>query len=105
MAVSVAFPKNKLPWAIMRPELLINYIAYNPTSTEVQRSMSQIFPSVMGIRLGSRLEQHQFETIMAMIKDANRVDPARAEAIVAEHSNALISQTLRDFSIKYTSLI
>ena len=87
----------------MRPELLINYIAYNPTTTEVRRSMGEIFPSLMGIRLGTRLEQEEFEKIMKKIKDVHRTDPARAQAMVAEHSNALISQTLRDFSIKYTS--
>lgn len=40
---------------------------------------------------------------MNNIKEAHRTDPARAQAMVAEHANALISQTLRDFTIKYTS--
>jgi hypothetical protein len=105
IAVHIAFPKRHLPRAIMRPELLINYFAYNPTSTEVRRSLGEIFPSLMGIRLGTRLDQGQFEIIMAKIKDAHRADPARAQAIVAEHSNALISQTIRDFSLKYTSKV
>ena len=90
----------------MRLELLINYIAYNPTTTEVRRSMGEDFPSsLMGIRLGTRLEQDQFEKIMDKIKEAHRTDPARAEAMVAEHSNALIGQTLREFTFKYVSPI
>ncbi|WP_222311472.1 hypothetical protein [Rhizobium leguminosarum] len=105
IAVAYAFPKRHLPKAIMRPELLINYIAYNPTTAEVRRSMGEIFPSLMGIRLGTRLEQDQFEKIMGKIKEAHSTDPARAQAMVAEHSNALIGQTLREFSIKYTSTI
>ncbi|BCG88257.1 hypothetical protein MesoLj113c_43670 [Mesorhizobium sp. 113-3-9] len=105
IAVAVAFPKRRLPKAIMRPDLLINYIAYNPTTTEVRRSMGEIFPSLMGIRLGTRLEQDQFEKIMEKIKEAHRTDPARAEAMVAEHSNALIGQTLREFTLKYVSPI
>jgi hypothetical protein len=105
IAVAYAFPKRHLPRAIMRPELLINYIAYNPTTAEVRRSMGEIFPSLMGIRLGTRLEQGQFEKIMAKIKEVHSTDPARAQAMVTEHSNALIGQTLRDFSIKYTSAI
>jgi hypothetical protein len=32
IAVALAFPRKRLPRAIMRPELLINYIAYNPTT-------------------------------------------------------------------------
>jgi hypothetical protein len=67
--------------------------------------MGEIFPSLMGIRLGTRLEQEEFDKIMNKIKEAHRTDPARAQAMVAEHSNALVSQTLRDFSIKYTSPI
>lgn len=105
IAVTNAFPKRHLPKAIIRPELLINYIAYNPTTTEVRRSMGEIFPSLMGIRLGTRLGQDQFMKIMNKIKEAHRTDPARAQAIVSEHSNALISQTIGDFSIKYTSTI
>ncbi|MER9657636.1 hypothetical protein NKJ26_30000 [Mesorhizobium sp. M0152] len=42
IAVALAFPRRRLPRAIMRPELLINYIAYNPTTTEVRRSMGEI---------------------------------------------------------------
>ncbi|MGO7543900.1 hypothetical protein ACC680_35920 [Rhizobium ruizarguesonis] len=42
---------------------------------------------------------------MGKIKEAHSTDPARAQAMVAEHSNALIGQTLREFSIKYTSTI
>jgi hypothetical protein len=105
IALALAFPGKRHVKAIMRPEFLINYIAYNPTTEEVKRSLGTIFPSLLGIRLGTRLEQPAFEKIIKKIREAHRTDPARAQAIVAEHSDALIHQRLRDFSIKYASAI
>jgi hypothetical protein len=89
----------------MRPEFLVNYIAYNPTSQEVLNSIRTIFPSLLGIRLGDRIESGAFAKIMAKIKSAYAIDPARAEALVTEHSDALKSDGMRNFLIKYQSAV
>jgi hypothetical protein len=105
VALTMAFPKRRGVRPIMRPEFLINYIAYNPTSKEVKKSLASIFPSILGVRLGTRLEDETFKKVMKQIKLANQNDPSRAQAIVVEHSDALKAQDLRDFSIKYSSPI
>ena len=95
-------PGNKY---VMRPEFLINYIAYNPTNLQVRESLKTIFPSVLGVRLGSRLDQRTLEIVLTKIREAHRSDPARASAIVAEHADALKSDGIRDFAIKYQAAV
>ncbi|HUI14055.1 MAG TPA: hypothetical protein VL048_11375 [Xanthobacteraceae bacterium] len=102
-AAAFLFPSRRDIRYIMRPEFLINYIAYNPTTDVVRESLRTIFPSLLGIRLGSRLEPHIVDTILQKIRAANEVDEARAKAMVAEHSDALKSNRMRNFLLKYTS--
>jgi hypothetical protein len=67
--------------------------------------MKAIFPSVMGIRLGSRLPSATLTKVLDTIEKAYEVDPARAASIVAEHADALKSNRMRDFAIKYTATV
>ena len=104
-ATALVFPSRRDIRYIMRPEFLINYIAYNPTTEAVRESLRTIFPSLLGIRLGSRLEPRILEEILQNIRAANEVDEARATAIVAEHSDALKSNRMRSFILKYASQV
>ncbi|MFA6264364.1 MAG: hypothetical protein WC670_01435 [Pseudolabrys sp.] len=104
-AAAIVFPKKSMSRYVMRPEFLINYIAYNPSSEEVRRSLGTIFPSLLGVRLGSRLEKHTLAKVLDHIRTINEVDPARAQAIISEHSDALKSQHMRAFVLKYTSVV
>ncbi|MGN6145583.1 MAG: hypothetical protein ACTHOP_18575, partial [Mesorhizobium sp.] len=101
IALVMAFPKKRGVRPTMRPEFLVNYIAYNPTTAVVRKSLHNIFPSLMGIRLGTRLQEDTFKSVMEKIKAANTNDAPRALAMIAEHSDALKSQTMRNFTIKY----
>lgn len=105
LAMAMAFPAIRGIRTIMRPEFLINYIAYNPTTNEVKQSLATIFPSLLGIRLGTRMEKANFEKVMQRIREVHSTDPARALAMIVEHSDALISQNLREFVTKYASPI
>jgi hypothetical protein len=59
----------------------------------------------MGVRLGSRLSPSTLTKVMDTIEKAYEVDPARAASIVAEHADALKSNRMRDFAIKYTASV
>jgi hypothetical protein len=104
-AMDRAFPAKKGIQSIMRPEFLLNYITYNPTTNEVKESLRTIYPSLLGIRLGSRLDQGTFTKVLKKILEVHKTDPARAQAIVVEHSEALMSQSLSEFTLTYTSPI
>jgi hypothetical protein len=97
-AITFRNPNNRF---VMRPDFLINYIAYNPTNDQVRESLTTIFPSVLGVRLGARLETNVLHQVLKSIKEACDVDEHRAGTIVAEHADALKSSRMRDFAIKY----
>ena len=101
IATSVCFSDRRGNKYVMRPEFLINYIAYNPTDEGVRTSLKTIFPSVLGLRLGARLDSPTLTRIMDSIRKAYEVDPARASAIVAEHADALKADKMRGFALKY----
>lgn len=101
IATSLTFKKRMGVKYVMRPEFLINYIAYNPTNEVVRESLRTIFPSVLGVRLGARLDPKTIQVVMDNIKKAHEVDPARAASIVSEHADALKSDRMRDFGLKY----
>ncbi len=103
VAASICFKDRRGVKYVMRPEFLINYIAYNPTDENVRESLKTIFPSILGLRLGARLDAKTLTHVMDNIRKAHEVDPPRAAAIVAEHADALKSDKMRDFALKYTS--
>jgi hypothetical protein len=104
-AAAIVTPRRREIRYVMRPEFLINYIAYNPTSNEVRESLKAIFPSLLGVRLGSRLEKNTLHRVLAKVREVHSVDPARALAMIAEHSNALKSSGMRSFVLKYDSAV
>lgn len=85
----------------MRPEFLLNYIAYNPTDEAVRESLKLIFPSVLGVRLGSRLPSKTITRVLDKIEEAHKVDPVRATSIVADLADHLKSNRMHDFALKY----
>jgi hypothetical protein len=102
-ASALVFPSRREMRYVMRPEFLVNYIAYNPTTDAVRKSLHTIFPSLLGIRLGSRLEPRLVSGLLKTIRDTYKVDQARAVAMISEHSDSLKSNRIRDFAIKYKS--
>jgi hypothetical protein len=104
-AAALVFPNRRANRYVMRPEFLINYIAYNPTTDEVRQSLKSIFPSLLGIRLGARMDTKTLETVLKQLREAYAVDQARATAMVTEHSDALKSGKVRQFALKYTSAV
>jgi len=104
-AAAIVLPQRREIRYVMRPEFLINYIAYNPTNAEVRESLKTIFPSLLGIRLGSRLEKYALDRVLRKIREAYAVEPARALAIISEHSDALKSSRMRSFVLKYAPAV
>lgn len=83
---------------MMRPEFVLHFIANLPTLKQVQSSYDEIFPSILGIELGNRLNAEVFDKIMKKAKSAfNDMDDSRARVILAQGSEQLQS----DFKKRY----
>lgn len=100
-AASMILPKCKGQRYVMRPEFLINFIAYNPTSPEVRHSLKTIFPSLLGIQLGTRLESDMLEKLLTKAKEMEGMDPARAQARAYELSDAIKTQQIEKYIERY----
>jgi hypothetical protein len=101
IAFAYCFRSRRDKKFVMRPEFLLNYIAYNPTDEAVRESLKLIFPSVLGVRLGSRLPSNTVTRVLDSIEEAHKVDPARAASIVADLADALKSNRMQGFALKY----
>ena len=80
---------------IMRPEFLLNFISFAPTTAEVEFSYRTIFPSVLGIKLSNRVADHTFRDVVRSANDMWSVDEARAGAIIADLTDKLKGDTMK----------
>lgn len=83
------------PRFIIRPEFLLGYLTFNPSKRDVVDSYKQIFPSVLGVTLGRRLENHQLHDVLKSAREAFAVDEHRARAQVIEFANKLKADQMR----------
>ena len=83
---------------MMRPEFILHYLAAIPSEKAVQDSFDSIFPTNLGIQLGSRLEE---SLVSGVLEHANQIydeyDESRAKVVLANKSAELQS----DFRKQY----
>jgi len=83
---------------MMRPEFILHFLASLPSAKAVQKSYDRIFPTLLGVKLGNRMEDSAFKKIISEARTAhNEMGAARAEVIMANISAQLQS----DFDKKY----
>ncbi len=83
---------------MMRPEFLIHYLASIPSAKSVQSSYDKIFPSMLGVKLGNRMDEDAFKKIISKAKEVyDEIDDSRAKVLLAEASTQLQS----DFQKQY----
>lgn len=82
---------------MMRPDFLLNFLAFAPQATEVRQSFANIFPSTLGVQMSRRMDERTFHDIMRQIKEAEQYDDGRRMAIMAGCADKLKS----DFERRY----
>lgn len=82
---------------MMRPEFLLHFIALSPSEESVRRSFNTIFPTLLGIRLSSRMDSATFKSAMDQISDSFSVDEARARVRLENLSNQLKSDFFKQY--------
>ncbi len=81
--------KEKGAKYIMRPEFLLNYFAMSPNKAEVIKGYKNIFPSVLGLKMGHRMSEESFHYVLEKVKEWSELEPARVSAKVNNLSNIL----------------
>ncbi|MEM6275073.1 MAG: hypothetical protein AAF735_07525 [Myxococcota bacterium] len=82
---------------MMRPEFLLNFISMAPSMVKVRTAYRRVFPSVLGVRLASRVREDVFRGMMKKVQEAADVEDGRMAAMISEYSDRLKS----DFDKRY----
>ena len=90
---------------MMRPEFLLNFISLAPSTAETANSYRTIFPSVLGVRLSSRLPDNTFKDVVRKANEVWSVDEERAGAMIAELTEKLKGDTIKVYDAEYDELI
>ena len=89
---------------MMRPDFLLNFVSLAPLAQEVKDSDRAIFPSVLGIRLSSRLGSSAFKRVMANANEASSVDETRDGSMITEFVNSLEGDNVKVYENTFESL-
>jgi hypothetical protein len=81
----------------MRPEFLLNFISLSPRAAAVREAYRNVFPSLQGIRLGTRLEPDAFDQLMGDVDEAMALEAGRRQAEVSK----LVDRLKGDYAKRY----
>ena len=82
---------------IIRPEFIMYYIAMSPKLHEVDTVYQSLFPSVYGVKLGTRVRPEVFHEVMGRAKQYLGRDAARVTAELESFSNRLKSDQIKRY--------
>jgi hypothetical protein len=90
---------------LMAPEFLLSFIDVVPDLAAVRESFSDVFPTILGVKLSNRMKEADFLKILREYDRVSQLDPSRARAILAGLSNNLKGSSASDYlPIETTSL-
>lgn len=83
---------------MMRPEFILHFLAAIPSAKAVQTSYDNIFPTVLGVKLGNRMDEGAFKKIISKAREVHDdVDESRAKVLLAKASAQLQSDFLKQY--------
>ena len=83
---------------MMRPEFILHFLAAIPSAKAVQGSYDSIFPTILGVKLGNRMDESSFKKIIAKAREVHDdVDESRAKVLLAKASAQLQSDFLKRY--------
>ena len=68
---------------MMRPQFILYFFSLAPSMASVRNTYSSIFPSLLGIRLASRVKNEVFSEMIKNLKEAAKEDPAKLNSNVS----------------------
>ena len=83
---------------MMRPEFVLHFLAALPSAKAVQTSYDRIFPTILGVKLGNRMDEYAFKKIISKAREVyDDVDHSRAKVLLAKASAQLQSDFLKRY--------
>lgn len=82
---------------MMRPEFLLNFLAFAPSAAEVRATYANVFPTVLGVQLSKRMDENVFHGLMKKVRESEMIEPGRRKAQMAQ----LVDDLKGDFRKEY----
>lgn len=82
---------------LMRPGFLSKYIQFAPSAAEARQRLGDFLPSLLGIRLGRRLSEQDFERVMSAVRDAESYEAGGRAAKMSTFVDGLKSAQLEEY--------
>ena len=83
---------------MMRPEFILHFLSNMPSNEDVRTSYSEVFPSILGIKLGNRMNEKAFQDVIEKAKQVySEMDDSRAKVILATQAAQLQSDFMRKY--------
>lgn len=82
----------------MRPEFVLHFLASVPSAKAVQDSFESIFPTILGVKLGNRMDETAFKKIISKAREVHdNIDESRAKVLLAKASSQLQSDFIKRY--------
>jgi hypothetical protein len=72
---------------IMRPQIAMQLLSFAPNADEVERAFGAIMPSLVGVRLGNRVNPAILRSMLDKVVEVSGEDPARMKAEMERLAN------------------
>lgn len=82
---------------MMRPEFVMQYVALNPATEAISLSYKQVFPSTIGLSLGSYVPENLLHTLLDKLETSEDFDEARLKVEAAKFQNQLMADFTRQY--------
>lgn len=82
---------------MMRPEFLLNFFALAPSLQEIRTAYSNVFPSLLGVRLARRMDEGAFHKLLENVREADNLDEGRKLAVISQLSDKLKADFTRQY--------
>lgn len=86
---------------IMRADFLLNFMTLAPSALEARKTLANVFPSLLGIRLSRRMNESAFHSLMEKVRQVEDWDDARRAAAIA----GIVDKLKSDFHKRYNAEI
>jgi len=96
-ATSELVAKNRAKY-MLRPEFILHFLSMMPSSSDMETSYTEVFPSILGVRLGNRMDEKAFRTVIQKAKDVfDQMDDSRARVVLSNETAKLQSDFLKKY--------
>ena len=85
---------------MMRPDFLLNFLTLAPGAIEARKTLGEVFPSLLGIRLAKRMRDNAYHQVLNKVREANGYEPARLAAAIADATNKLKGDFWKQYRVQ-----